>query len=133
MNEIHITGIAKHSWTYDGNLYVRLSVPRDVGRPTRSAEAGGNYDYVSVLIPGGASQGLAIERGWQLTVHGWLQSRDFHEGLTEFIERATRRCAETMSVPEELASLSAHRSVNEVVAERWRVGRPVRSDSVENR
>ena len=116
MNEIHITGIAKHTWSYDGNLFVRVSVPRDGQRPSRSPDQGGSYDYLTVMMPGGASQGLRIERGQRITAHGWMQSRDIHESLADLHKRANGG-----DIPDvaDLNGLTVHRSVNEVVAERW--------------
>lgn len=129
MNEIHVSGIAKSIWTYDGNLYVRISVARDGGRPSRHPDAGGSYDYITVLFPGGAAQGLRVGKGQTITAHGWLQSRDVHEGLDDFLRRAQRHTNGSQSREERLATvetlleapLQVHRSVNEVVAERWRV------------
>lgn len=128
MNEIHVRGIAKSIWTYDGNLYVRISVTRDGGRPSRAPSAGGNFDYVTVLFPGGAHQGLTVRKGQTVTAHGWLQSRDVHEGIDDFLRRAQRHAngnnrEQTITQVEEVLdeSLQVHRSVNEVVAERWSV------------
>jgi hypothetical protein len=116
MNEIHISGVAKHSWRYDGNLFVRVSVPRDNQRPSRSPEQGGSYDYLTVLLPGAADRGTRIERDQRLIVHGWVQSRDIHESLADLHRRA--KGGET---PEssELDGLTVHRTMQEVVAERW--------------
>jgi hypothetical protein len=129
MNEIHVTGIAKSIWTYDGNLYVRISVARDGGRPNRAPSAGGSFDYITVLFPGGAQQGLRLRKGQTITAHGWLQSRDVHEGLDDFLRRAQRRTNGSSNPEQALAQveevldepLQVHRSVNEVVAERWSV------------
>ena len=55
MNEVHIRGQVKTApWSYSNNLYVRLSLRRDNQRPVRGAGDGGNFDYVTVMIPGGA-------------------------------------------------------------------------------
>ena len=118
MNEIHISGVAKHSWQYDGNLFVRVSVARDGQRPSRSPEQGGSYDYVTVMMPGGATQGLRIERGQRLTAHGWVQSRDIHENLADLHRRAA---GEEAPGNGHLDGLTIHRSVHEIVAERWSV------------
>jgi hypothetical protein len=135
MNEIHITGIAKHTWSYDGNLFVRVSVARDGQRPARSPEQGGSYDYLTVMMPGGASQGLHIERGQRITAHGWMQSRDIHESLADLHRRAKGDDASdnghpstssgdvlSLSKGHRLDGLTVHRSVHEVVVERWSVG-----------
>lgn len=126
MNEVHISGTVKSSWRYDGNLYVRVSTPRDPGRPSRSPEAGGDYDYVTVVFSGGAEQGLQFQRGQQVAVHGWLQSRDVHESLDDFLRRAARSrsngdAIQTPALAQQISTVQVHRSVNEIVAERWRL------------
>ena len=89
MNEVHLRGVIKtEPWRYDGNLYVRVSVRRDSQRPGRATGEGGSFDYVTVLFPGGAQRGLTFQKNQLLAVHGWLQSRDVHENLTDFLQRA---------------------------------------------
>ncbi len=127
MNEIHIAGVVKYSWRYDGHLYLRVSVARDGQRPRRVPAQGGSYDYLTVVLPGGASQGLQVARGQRITAHGWLQSRDIHEALVEFVRRALGRDAVLPALPPELAQLTVHRSINEVVAERWTLRGPARA------
>ena len=122
MNEIHISGVARATWSYDGNLYVKLSVNRDPPRPARSGENGGNGDYIAVVFPGGANQGMRIERGQTLTVHGWLQSRDISEDLETFLRRAQRRRGTEAPPPiEQAADTRVLHTVTEIVAERWGV------------
>jgi hypothetical protein len=123
MNEIHIAGVVRATWRYDGNLFARLSVSRERPRPTRHSERGGNVDYISVVFPGGAEQGLRIERGQTLTVHGWLQSREIEEELESFLRRSQRRRGENDSaaLSDVAATAPVQRTVTEVVAERWAV------------
>lgn len=120
MNEIHISGVARATWSYDGNLYVKLSVNRDQPRPARAGENGGNSDYIAVVFPGGANQGMRIERGQTVTVHGWLQSRDISEDLESFLRRSQRRRgAEAPPGLDKAAETQVLHTVTEVVAERW--------------
>ncbi len=116
MNEVHLSGQIKRIWTYSDNLYLRLSVRRDPGRPKRSPREGGAYDYVTVVFLDGKDQ-LHFTPGQQLTIHGWLQSRDFDESLADFLKRAGA------SLPDgpDADSIIVHRTVTEIVAERWRV------------
>ena len=114
MNEVHLSGQIKRIWTYSDNLYLRLSVRRDPGRPRRSPREGGAYDYVTVVFPDGKDQ-LHFSPGQTITVHGWLQSRDFDESLVDFLKRAG---ATLSDAPDEII---VHRTVTEIVAERWRV------------
>jgi len=126
MNEVHVRGEVKSEpWTYDGNLYVRISVRRERDRPKRVAQDGGNYDYMTVVFPGMAEQGLALRKQQILAVHGWLQSRDVDETLANFLKRANgnKNGANDKNMPANAESLSIHRSVTEIVAERWYVER----------
>jgi len=124
MNEVHLQGQIKRVWTYNDNLYVRLSVRRSPGRPRRAPRDGGPYDYVTILFPDGKHQ-LSFESGQYLTVHGWLQSRDFDESLLDFLKRAEMKgvSAETaVSIPaDQQRKTVLHRSVIEVVVERWSI------------
>jgi hypothetical protein len=119
VNEVHLIGQIKRVWTYSDNLYVRLSVRRAPGRPKRPSQEGGPYDYITILFPDGRRQ-LSFEPGQHLTVHGWIQSRDFDETLADFIKRA--KGSENLALSsEQRRAAVVHRSVIEVVVERWRV------------
>ena len=123
MNEVHIRGQVKTApWSYSNNLYIRLSLRRDNQRPLRGAGDGGNFDYVTVMIPGGALQGIELRRGQTLSVHGWLQSRDVHESLSEFVNRATGTAKAVIDkLPASADEVEVHRSIVEVVADRWSI------------
>lgn len=127
MNEVHLTGVVKYTWIYDSNLYARVSVARDGDRPNRSPEGGGNYDYITVMFPGAAVQGLALARTQTVTVHGWIQSRDVNESLADFYKQANRRNGSSNGngngthLPEHLPDVSVHRTMTEIVAARWLV------------
>jgi len=114
MNEVHLTGQIKRIWTYSDNLYLRLSVRRDPGRPKRSPREGGAFDYVTAVFLDARDQ-LHFSPGQTLTIHGWLQSRDFDESLADFLKRAGA------SLPDAPEGVIVHRTVTEIVAERWRV------------
>ena len=124
MNEVHLIGQIKRVWTYNDNLYVRLSVRRSPGRPKRSAQDGGPYDYITVVFIDGRNQ-YSFAPGQRLTVHGWIQSRDFDESLRDFLKRAEMKgvsAEDAVSIPDEQQRKTVlHRSVIEVVAERWTI------------
>ena len=126
MNEVHLQGQIKRVWTYDDNLYLRISVRRSPGRPKRPPQDGGPYDYITVLFPDG-KQRLSFELGQYITVHGWLQSRDFNESLRDFLKRAEMKDVDVdkaVSIPaEQQRKTLLHRSVSEVVVERWTIDR----------
>ena len=119
MNEVHLDGEVKTTWTYDGNLYARLSLRRDDGRPRRGHEAGGNYDYITVAFPAGAHYGLSFRTGQHLIIHGWLQSRDYTESLQDFLLRAGEVMVATDA--DRVQQAAVHRTATEVVVERWQV------------
>jgi hypothetical protein len=96
-------------------------VRRSPGRPKRASSEGGPYDYVTLLFPDGKHQ-LRFEPGQHLTVHGWIQSRDFDETLRDFLKRAEGADALNISSGQQQKT-TIHRSVIEVVAERWKVAR----------
>lgn len=123
MNDVRISGLVKRTWTHSGILYARLAVRRDRGRPRRDRQAGGNYDYMTVALGGSGSPPPDLQPGQRLSVHGWVQSRDFDESLADFLARA-----EGGAPPLEPAlaeRIVVHRSVTEIVAERWRVEDPL--------
>jgi len=117
MNEVHLSGQIKRIWTYSDNLYLRLSVRRDPGRPRRSPRAGGLFDYVTAVFPDARGQ-LHFQPGQIITLHGWLQSRDFDETLADFLKRAGATLPAALD-----AAPVVHRTVTEVVVERWKVER----------
>ena len=122
MNETHLQGQIKRVWTYNDNLYARLSVRRSPGRPKRSAQDGGPYDYITVAFLDGKGQ-LTFSEGQFITVHGWIQSRDFDESLLDFLKRADMKgVKDAVSIPaDQQRKTILHRSVIEVVVERWTV------------
>jgi len=119
MNEVHLSGQIKKVWTYDDNLYARISVRRDPGRPKRTPKEGGTYDYVTVVFPAGRHK-VNFQPGQYLAVHGWIQSRDFDETLADFLERAEGSDGLDLS-RNQARKIIVHRSVNEVVVERWTI------------
>lgn len=124
MNEVHLRGqIKTQPWTYDGNLYARISVRRDTQRPNRPARDGGGFDYVTVLFPGGVQQGLELRKNQMIAVHGWLQSRDVYETLADFLQRAASDESVNTTPTPKGETQPVHRSIVEVVADRWSVER----------
>jgi hypothetical protein len=122
MNEVHLRGrIKAQPWTYNGNLCARVAVPRSAGRPGRSREEGGDFDYVTLIFPGGARSGLRLEEDQIVTAHGWLQSRDVHQDLADFLQRAEQNGHQVSVEARVAGEVKAHRTVTEVVVERWDV------------
>jgi hypothetical protein len=124
MNEVHLRGqIKTQPWTYNGNLYARISIRRDNQRPGRPAREGGGFDYVTVLFPGGVQQGLELRKNQLIAVHGWLQSRDVYESLSDFLQRAGDSGQTDEKPHNSVEAQQVHRSIVEIVADRWSVER----------
>jgi hypothetical protein len=73
-------------------------------------------DYINVRVPGGATSLMTATRGDRVRVHGFLQSRDFKESLTEFLGKA-RKNGEAPDV-EDADKIKIDRGILEVVAQR---------------
>ena len=124
MNEVHLRGqIKTQPWTYNGNLYARISIRRDTQRPSRTPREGGGFDYVTVLFPGGVQQGLELRKNQLIAVHGWLQSRDVYESLSDFLQRAGESGQTDEKPRNSVEAQQVHRSIVEIVADRWSVER----------
>lgn len=122
MNEVHVRGqIKTNPWRYNGNLYARISVRRDGDRPRRTRDQGGAFDYVTIMFPDGVAHGLTMRKEQILSVHGWLQSRDVHETLADFLKRS--KVKESSIALDHQQDVTVHRSVTEIVADRWHIER----------
>ena len=121
MNQVHLQGRIINTWTWRDDLFARLSITRDSWRP---AKGRGNqqFDYVTVRFPGGVARGLSLGKGKTLTVHGWLQSRDYEETLEAWLKDAQKNGAESLpDVSDEQLGLTAKRVTTEVIAEHWEI------------
>ncbi len=120
LNEVQIEGlVARESWTYDKDLFFRLASYRDAGLPAKPDIVPGRDepDYVNVRFPGGATSLAAPRKGMRLRVHGFLQSRDFRETLSEFLEKAQKLGGELPKV-ENPDKVQIDRNIVEIVATR---------------
>jgi hypothetical protein len=93
LNEVTIEGIvSRDTWTYDKDLFLRIASYRDADMPVKPDLTPGRDepDYVNVRVPGGATSLMTANRGEHVRVHGYLQSRDFKESLTAFLEKARK-------------------------------------------
>jgi hypothetical protein len=120
LNEVQIEGIvARESWSYDRDLFFRIASYRDAGLPAKPDIVPGREepDYVNVRFPGGATSLAAPRKGMRLRVHGFLQSRDFRENLSEFFEKARKLGGELPTV-ENPEKIQIDRNIVEIVATR---------------
>ncbi|MDX9993585.1 MAG: hypothetical protein RBS68_16220 [Anaerolineales bacterium] len=119
LNEVQIEGIiAKEPWKYDRDLFFRVASYRDADMPAKPDITPGREepDYVNVRVPGGATSLMSATRGDRVRVHGFLQSRDFKESLTEFLGKA-RKNGEAPNV-DDADKIKIDRGILEVVAQR---------------
>lgn len=122
MNEVHLQGRIINTWSYAGDVLVRVSVDRDMGRPAKGAGRE-RYDYLTVRFLGGRDTGLTLERGQTLEVHGFLQSRDYDETLASWLNGAVAQGkARKPEMPDgQGRAIITRRVTTEVIAERWAV------------
>jgi hypothetical protein len=119
LNEVQIEGIiAKEPWTYDRDLFFRVASYRDADMPAKPDVTPGRDepDYINVRVPGGATSLMTATRGDRVRVHGFLQSRDFKESLSEFLGKA-RKNSEAPDI-EDSERIKIDRGIIEVVAQR---------------
>ncbi|MCG2787652.1 MAG: single-stranded DNA-binding protein [Anaerolineae bacterium] len=117
LNEVQIEGIiAKEPWKYDRDLFFRVASYRDADMPAKPDITPGRDepDYINVRVPGGATSLMTATRGDRVRVHGFLQSRDFKESLTEFLGKA-RKNGEAPDF-EDADKIKIDRGILEVVA-----------------
>ena len=119
INEIVLEGIVVKTWKYADDLLFRLACYRDPDLPSKSVNnVQDAADYVTIrVLKGNLGAPVTIEKGLHVRVHGFLQSRDYEESLSDFLKDA--RGAE-LTVPENLdpANLRAPRATTEVIARR---------------
>jgi hypothetical protein len=119
LNEVQIEGIiAKEPWKYDRDLFFRVASYRDADMPAKPDITPGRDepDYINVRVPGGATSLMTATRGDRVRVHGFLQSRDFKESLSEFLGKA-RKNGEAPDV-DDADKIKIDRGILEVVAQR---------------
>jgi hypothetical protein len=122
INDVVLEGIVtREPWKYTDDLFFRLATYRDTDLPPKPLDAERDQaDYVNVRVCGGANGLMSIRRGMRLRVHGFLQSRDFRESLSDFMEKA-RKSGSTVQIetgevkPEQVL---IDRNVVEIVARR---------------
>jgi hypothetical protein len=122
INDVVLEGIvAREPWKYTDDLFFRMATYRDTDLPPKPFDAERDQaDYVNVRISGGANGLMSIRRGMRMRVHGFLQSRDFRESLSDFMEKA-RKAGSTAQIetgeakPEQVL---IDRNVVEIVARR---------------
>lgn len=119
INEVVLEGIVVKTWKYAEDLLFRIACYRDPDLPSKSLnEVQDAADFVTIrVLKGNLGAPVVVEKGYHVRVHGFLQSRDYEESLSDFLKDA--RGAE-LSVPESLDpnNLRAPRGTTEVIARR---------------
>lgn len=119
INEVVLEGIVVKTWKYAEDLLFRIACYRDPDLPSKSLnETQDAADFVTIrVLKGNLGAPVVVEKGHYVRVHGFLQSRDYEESLSDFLKDA--RGAE-LPVPESLDpnELRAPRGTTEVIARR---------------
>lgn len=119
INDVVLEGIVVKTWKYADDLLFRLACYRDPDLPQKALnEAQDAADFVTIrVIKGNLGAPVTVEKSHHVRVHGFLQSRDYEESLSDFLKDA--RGAE-MSIPDHLDpnDLRAPRGTTEVIARR---------------
>ena len=94
INEITIEGIVtREPWSYDKDVFFRVACYRDMDLPAKpdiSSPGRDELDYVNIRNPGGAGTMFSVQKGQRVRVNGFLQSREFKEGLIDLVEKARK-------------------------------------------
>jgi hypothetical protein len=119
INEVVLEGIVVKTWKYADDLLFRLACYRDPDLPQKTlSDTQDAADFVTIRVTkGNLGAPVVVEKGVNIRVHGFLQSRDYMESLADFLKDA--RGAE-LPLPENLdpANLRAPRGTTEVIARR---------------
>ena len=119
INEVVLEGIVVKTWKYADDLLFRLACYRDPDLPSKSLnDVQDAADFVTIrVLKGNLGAPVVVEKGFHVRVHGFLQSRDYEESLSDFLKDA--RGAD-LPVPESLNpnELRAPRGTTEVIARR---------------
>jgi hypothetical protein len=119
INDVVLEGIVVRTWKFADDLLFRLACYRDPDLHIKSLnETHDAADFVTIrVIKGSLGAPVLVDKGVHVRVHGFLQSRDYEESLTDFLKDA--RGAE-LPVPETLdpTILRAPRGTTEIIARR---------------
>ena len=115
MNEVHLQGRVMKTWRWRGDLLARVSVPRDPDRPQKNWS---NFDYVTIRFQNGWDKRIGVTEGIDIIVHGFIQSRDYEERLSDFMRDAQPKIEVNTPDGQEPR---AKRATTEVVVERFTI------------
>jgi hypothetical protein len=119
INEVVIEGIVVKIWKYADDLLFRIASYRDPDLPRKGhSQVHDSADFVTIrVIKGNLGAPVSVDKGSHVRIHGFIQSRDYNETLSDFLKDA--RGAE-LEVPENLdpKDLRAPRATTEVIARR---------------
>jgi hypothetical protein len=119
INEVVLEGIIVKTWKFADDLLFRLACYRDPDLPSKPlSDVKDAADFVTIrVIKGNLGAPVSVQKGINVRVHGFLQSRDYEESLADFLKDAH---GAVLAVPENLdpAALRAPRGTTEVIARR---------------
>ena len=117
INEVVLEGIVVRTWKFAEDLLFRIASYRDPDLPSRAfSETQDAADFVTIrVLKGSLGAPVVVEKGSQVRVHGFLQSRDYEESLADFLKDAR---GAGLPLPEGLNpnELRAPRGTTEVIA-----------------
>jgi hypothetical protein len=92
INDVVFEGIVtREPWKFTDDLFFRLANYRDTDLPPKPLDIERDQaDYINIRVCGGANGLMSIRRGMRLRVHGFVQSRDYRESLSDFLEKAQK-------------------------------------------
>jgi hypothetical protein len=119
INDVVLEGIIVRTWKFADDLLFRLACYRDPDLPQKPLnETKDAADFVTVRVTKSSlGAPVAVQKGLQVRVHGFLQSRDYKESLADFLRDAH---GADLPVPDSLdpLALTAPRGTTEVIARR---------------
>ena len=119
INDVVLEGIVVKTWKFADDLLFRLACYRDPDLPQKPRnEVQDAADFVTIrVIKGNLGAPVSVEKGANIRVHGFMQSRDYEESLADFLKDAH---GAELPLPENLnpATLRASRGTTEVIARR---------------
>jgi hypothetical protein len=122
INEVTIEGfVTREPWFYDKDVFFRIAAYRDIDLPSKpdmNIPGRDEADYVNVRYPNGKVTLFSVQKGQQIRVHGFLQSREFKENLAEFMEKANKNVDIKLADDLKPERVAIERNIVEVVAMR---------------
>ena len=97
INEVTLEGIVtREPWNYDKDVFFRVASYRDMDMPAKpdtNVPGRDEPDYVNIRYPGGAGTIFTTQKGQNVRLQGFLQSRKSKENRAKFMKKPKRNTA----------------------------------------